>query len=75
MEFTGITLSEAVKCATFNPASLLGLVEQKDGKMGRKGGLGLDWDADFVRLTDEGQVKETWVRGKKCWERDDPRFS
>ncbi|KAG6920202.1 hypothetical protein DXG01_004971 [Tephrocybe rancida] len=58
--FTGCSLGEAIKCATFNPAKCLGLEN-------RKGTLRPGADADFVVLDRQGRVLNTWVKGKEAW--------
>ncbi|THH11823.1 hypothetical protein EW146_g7906 [Bondarzewia mesenterica] len=52
--FTGCSLGEAIKCATFNPAKCLG-IENK------KGTLRAGADADLVVLDRKGIVLSTWV--------------
>ncbi|KAI0919327.1 hypothetical protein AcV5_002278 [Taiwanofungus camphoratus] len=58
--FTGCSLGEAIKCATFNPAKCLG-IENKKGTL-RPGA-----DADLVVLDRKGNVLSTWVKGKEAW--------
>ncbi|KAF9464983.1 Metallo-dependent hydrolase [Collybia nuda] len=58
--FTGCSLGEAIKCATYNPAKCLGIES-------RKGTLRPGADADFVVLDRKGVVLSTWVRGKEVW--------
>jgi len=60
VEFTGCTLGEAIKCATHNPAVCLNIAN-------RKGTLRPGADADLVILDPAGNVKATWVAGKKVW--------
>ncbi|KAF8507798.1 Metallo-dependent hydrolase [Hysterangium stoloniferum] len=60
VEFTGCTLGEAIKCATYNPAVCLNIAN-------RKGTLRAGADADLVVLDPAGNVKATWVAGKKVW--------
>lgn len=60
--FTGCSLGEAIKCATFNPAKCLGM-ENKKGTL-RPGA-----DADLVVLDRKGYVQSTWVRGREVWKR------
>jgi len=60
--FTGCSLGEAIKCATFNPAKCLG-IEHKKGTL-RPGA-----DADLVVLDRQGNLVSTWVRGKQVWKR------
>ncbi|OCH93479.1 Metallo-dependent hydrolase [Obba rivulosa] len=60
--FTGCSLGEAIKCATFNPAKCLGIED-------RKGTLRPGADADLVVLDRKGYVQSTWVKGKEVWKR------
>ncbi|EED82609.1 candidate n-acetylglucosamine-6-phosphate deacetylase from carbohydrate esterase family CE9 [Postia placenta Mad-698-R] len=61
--FTGCSLGEAIKCATYNPARCLGIEN-------RKGTLRAGADADLVVLSRQGDVLSTWVRGKEVWTRN-----
>ncbi|EPS96629.1 hypothetical protein FOMPIDRAFT_88546 [Fomitopsis schrenkii] len=61
--FTGCTLGEAIKCATYNPARCLGL-ENKKGTL-RPGA-----DADLVVFDRQGNVLSTWVKGKEVWKKN-----
>ncbi|KZT18303.1 carbohydrate esterase family 9 protein [Neolentinus lepideus HHB14362 ss-1] len=58
--FTGCSLGEAIKCATYNPAKCLGIEN-------RKGTLRPGADADLVVLDRKGNVVSTWVKGKEVW--------
>ncbi|KDR75676.1 hypothetical protein GALMADRAFT_248289 [Galerina marginata CBS 339.88] len=58
--FTGCSLGEAIKCATYNPAKCLGIED-------KKGTLRPGAHADLVVLNRQGIVLSTWVRGKKVW--------
>ncbi|KZV66441.1 carbohydrate esterase family 9 protein [Peniophora sp. CONT] len=58
--FTGCSLGEAIKCATYNPAKALGIEH-------RKGTLRPGADADLVVLDRTGHVVSTWVAGKQVW--------
>jgi len=60
--FTGCSLGEAIKCATYNPAKCLG-IENKKGTL-RPGA-----HADLVVLNRQGIVLSTWIRGKQAWPR------
>lgn len=60
--FTGCSLAESIKCATFNPARCLGIEN-------RKGTLRAGADADLVVLDRQGNVISTWIRGKVVWEK------
>jgi N-acetylglucosamine-6-phosphate deacetylase len=59
-KFTGCSLGEALKCATFNPAKCLGIESTK-------GTLRAGADADFVVMDRLGNVVSTWVKGKQVW--------
>ncbi|EIN06566.1 Metallo-dependent hydrolase [Punctularia strigosozonata HHB-11173 SS5] len=59
-KFTGCSLGEALKCATYNPAKCLG-IENKKGTL-RPGA-----DADFAVMDRFGNVLSTWVKGKQAW--------
>ncbi|RPD58145.1 Metallo-dependent hydrolase [Lentinus tigrinus ALCF2SS1-7] len=58
--FTGCSLGEAIRCATYNPAKCLGIEN-------RKGTLRPGADADLVVLDRKGKVLSTWVRGREVW--------
>ncbi|KAI5116892.1 hypothetical protein M0805_004160 [Coniferiporia weirii] len=60
--FTGCTLGEAIRCATYNPAKCLGIEN-------RKGTLRAGADADLVVLDHQGAVLSTWVHGQQVWSR------
>ena len=60
--FTGCSLGEAIKCATYNPAKCLG-IENK------KGTLRAGADADLIVLNRKGYVQSTWVAGRQVWTR------
>ncbi|KAF9486026.1 Metallo-dependent hydrolase [Pholiota conissans] len=62
--FTGCSLGEAIKCATYNPAKCLG-IENKKGTL-RPGA-----HADLVVLDRQGVVLETWIKAKKIWSKSD----
>jgi len=62
MAFTSSTLSQAIKCATYNPAKCLGIEA-------RKGTLRAGADADLVVMNQDGEVLSTWVGGKMVWTR------
>lgn len=61
MRWTGCDVAQAVQCVTENVADLMG--DRTRGKLesGRR--------ADFVVLNDEGEVLQTWVAGRKVWEK------
>ncbi|KAJ6497656.1 carbohydrate esterase family 9 protein [Mycena sanguinolenta] len=58
--FTGCSLGEAIKCATFNPAKCLRIENTK-------GTLRPGADADLVVLDRQGNVVSTWVKGRQVW--------
>ena len=60
--FSGCTLAESARCVTENIAEMMG--ERKRGVLepGRR--------ADFVVLTAEGEVRETWMGGRRVWKSD-----
>ncbi|KAH9925925.1 Metallo-dependent hydrolase [Epithele typhae] len=60
--FTGCSLGEAIRCATYNPARCLGIEA-------RKGTLRPGADADLVVLDRKGRVQSTWVAGREVWTR------
>lgn len=62
-KFTGCSLGEAIKCATFNPAKCLAIEN-------RKGTLRPGADADFVVLDRKGYPLSTWVKGKQVWKKN-----
>ncbi|KAJ7072674.1 carbohydrate esterase family 9 protein [Mycena amicta] len=61
--FTGCSLGEAIKCATFNPAKCLGIED-------RKGTLRPGADADLVVFDRQGNPLSTWVKGKQVWSKN-----
>ena len=62
MEFTGCSLLEAVRCATLNPARLLGIDD-------RKGSLEVGKDADLVIFDEDLTVHYTILGGEVVYER------
>ncbi|KAK2463119.1 hypothetical protein APHAL10511_004774 [Amanita phalloides] len=60
-KFTGCSISDAIKCATYNPAKCLN-IENKKGTL-RPGA-----DADLIVLDRHGNVLSTWIKGKKVWD-------
>ncbi|KAF5321216.1 hypothetical protein D9619_001679 [Psilocybe cf. subviscida] len=62
--FTGCSLGEAIKCATYNPAKSLDIENQK-------GTLRPGAHADLVVLDRQGVVLSTWVKGKQVWTKKD----
>jgi len=59
VELCGLSLVEAVKIASLNPARALGIDT-------RKGSIAPGMDADLVILTPDIEVRETWVGGQPC---------
>lgn len=61
MKWSGCNVAEAVQCVTENVADFMG--DETRGKLeaGRR--------ADFVVLDDDANVLETWIAGKKVWEK------
>ncbi|KAK5950328.1 hypothetical protein OHC33_008547 [Knufia fluminis] len=61
VEAAGVTLAEAVRCASANIADLMN--DESRGKLvaGRR--------ADFVVFDKHGHVKQTWIGGKLVWGR------
>lgn len=62
MAWSGCELAEAVRCVTENVAEFMGDEERGRIAVGRR--------ADFVVLDDEGTVLETWIGGRKVWEKN-----
>ena len=63
MKWTGCNTAEAVRTVTENVADFMGLEDRGKLLEGRR--------ADFAILDEDGFVRETWVEGKKVWERKD----
>lgn len=59
MDWAGIRVQAAVMCVTENVAMATGLNDRGKLEVGRRG--------DFVVLSEEGRVRETWVRGEKVF--------
>ncbi|MFH1459350.1 MAG: N-acetylglucosamine-6-phosphate deacetylase [Candidatus Omnitrophota bacterium] len=57
MQYTGISINDAVKMASFNPATVIG-VNKKKGKIKN------NFDADFVMFDDNFKCKMTMISGK-----------
>jgi N-acetylglucosamine-6-phosphate deacetylase len=79
-KFTGCSLGQAIKCATYNPAAYVVVFLYRlllyrlmptccscVNIENRKGTLRSGADADLVILDAAGYVKATWVSGKKVW--------
>jgi N-acetylglucosamine-6-phosphate deacetylase len=58
---TGCSVVEAVECASLHPAQVLGIAD-------RKGTLNYGSDADFVLLTDDLDLRATFVGGQLAWQ-------
>lgn len=71
MQWAGVSLAEAVRTVTENIAGLMDLDGRGEMSTEERGCLATDFLADFVVLSDEGEVLETWVGGRKVWEKDD----
>ncbi|KAK4954781.1 hypothetical protein LTR28_006165 [Elasticomyces elasticus] len=61
VRWSGCGVAEAVKCVTENVAEMMG--------EGMRGRLEAGRRADFVVLSEEGEVLQTWVAGVKVWEK------
>lgn len=61
MRWSGCGIAEAVRCVTENVAECMGLRDRGKLEEGRR--------ADFVVLSDEGDVLQTWIGGMKVWEK------
>jgi len=64
LEFTGVSLPEAVRTATLNPARLLGLDR-------RKGSIAVGKDADLVIFDEAFNVHYTIIGGEIVYSRDE----
>ncbi len=64
MDYTGCSLPEAVRCASLNPARLLGLEQRKGSLEGGK-------DADLVIFNDELTVHYTIVGGEIAFSQEE----
>lgn len=80
--FTGCSLGEAIKCATYNPAKSVYIIHLTEllfclfkrwnrclGIENKKGTLRPGAHADLVVLDKQGAVLRTWIRGKQIWPR------
>ncbi len=57
MAWAEIGVEEAVRCVTENVASAMGLEDRGKLEIGKRG--------DFVVLSENGKVLETWISGMK----------
>lgn len=58
--WAGITIPQALVCATYHPAKMLGIEE-------KKGRLAVGCDADLVVFGWDGSLRSTWVMGKEVY--------
>jgi N-acetylglucosamine-6-phosphate deacetylase len=56
----GTSWSDALRMATLTPATIAGISR-------RKGRIAPGMDADLVVLDEQGQVRQTWIRGKLAY--------
>lgn len=61
VNWSGCGVAESVRCATENVAAFMGESERGCLELGRK--------ADFIVLSDEGEVMQTWIGGHRIWEK------
>lgn len=61
VEWSGCGIAEGVRCATENVANLMGESQRGALETGKR--------ADCVILDEDGSVRETWILGRKIWER------
>lgn len=66
MKWTGCGIAEAVRTVTENVAALMGI----DGEGGR-GTLLESRRADLCVLSEDGEVLQTWIAGKKVWQKSE----
>lgn len=59
MNWANIPVEKAVRCVTENVANAMGLADRGKLEVGKR--------ADFVVLSENGEILETWVRGKKIF--------
>ncbi|KAM3418443.1 N-acetylglucosamine-6-phosphate deacetylase [Cercospora zeina] len=62
MQWAGISVAEAVRCVTENVVGLMGDEMRGRLEVGRRG--------DLVVLDDGGHVLQTWIGGRKVWEKE-----
>ncbi|BEI85191.1 hypothetical protein CcaverHIS002_0505920 [Cutaneotrichosporon cavernicola] len=61
-QWAGITIPQALVCATYHPAQMLG------GRVAQtKGQLNVGFDADLVVFGWDGSLRSTWVMGKEVY--------
>lgn len=61
LTWSGCEVAEAVRCSTENVADFMGDMTRGKLEAGRR--------ADFVVLSDDGEVMQTWIGGKKVWKK------
>jgi N-acetylglucosamine-6-phosphate deacetylase len=61
MAWSGCEIAEAVRCATENVVDFMGDTERGKLEVGRR--------ADFILLSESGEVLQTFSSGKKVWEK------
>ena len=61
IRWSGCSVAEAVRCVTENVAALMGLEDRGVLEAGRR--------ADYVVVSDDGQLLQTWIGGRKVWDR------
>ncbi|KIW06508.1 N-acetylglucosamine-6-phosphate deacetylase [Verruconis gallopava] len=59
IKWSGCSVAEAVRCVTENVVDMMGVLDRGILQEGRR--------ADFVVLDDEGNVLETWIKGRQVW--------
>lgn len=57
MAWAGIPIEQAVRCVTENVANAMGLQDRGTLDVGKRG--------DFVVLSETGEIKETWILGRR----------
>ena len=62
----GVSWSDAIRMATLTPATITGIAR-------RKGRIAPGADADLVVLDEQGNVRQTWVRGQQAYEAREER--
>lgn len=60
LEWSGCGVAEAVRCATENVVDFMRDTDRGKLEIGRR--------ADFVVLSNDGDVVQTWISGNKVWE-------
>ena len=60
VEMLGVSISQAIKMASYNPAKVLGLHH-------RKGKIEAGYDADMILLDENLYVQKCWVGGKEVY--------